>query len=128
MLSKRARGYDEAMPEQKRFRHNLADAFLTSGLSGARTQSLFDDAHAAGAANLRDLGGRPLPAGKKPRSNVARDLTRRLMKGSGWPKPYQAELRVKNPKTDEVYSLISYLFKKTLRSGWGGNDLHQSHP
>ena len=97
MFSKRARGYDEAaVAPAKRFRRNATDLFLDNKLSGSRTQSLLNDAQAAGAGGLRDL------AGSAPSHNSARDLRRKLKKWSKWPKTYRAEIRVKNPKTGEA--------------------------
>ena len=45
MLSKNKRGYDEnAIPQHKRFRQNLADAYLAGQVTAARAASLFTDA------------------------------------------------------------------------------------
>ena len=42
MLSKNMRGYDEnAIPQHKRFRQNLADAYLAGQVTAARAASLF---------------------------------------------------------------------------------------
>ena len=44
-LSKNKRGYDEnAIPQHKRFRQNLADAYLAGQVTAARAASLFTDA------------------------------------------------------------------------------------
>ena len=97
MLSKTARGYDEAdIAPEKRFRRNAAELSLDNKLSGSRTQSLLNDAQDAGARGLGNL------AGSEPSHNSARDLRRKLKKWSKWPKTYTAEIRVKNPKTDEA--------------------------
>jgi hypothetical protein len=97
MFSKRGRGYDdEDVPEEKRFRKNMADCFLTGGLSGQRAQSLFNDAQAAGASDVADLQG-PSKA-----SHASRNLLRRLSRRTKWPKEYVSYIRVKNPKTEEV--------------------------
>ena len=98
MFSKKARGYDAAaVPAAKRLRHNLADAFLGGHLTGQRTQDLYNDAEAAGAANVRDL------AGSKVSKNSARNIVRKLVRRSKWPKAYKASVRLLNPKTDEVH-------------------------
>ena len=56
MLSKNKRGYDEnAIPQHKRFRQNLADAYLAGQVTAARAASLFTDAEAAGATGVEDL-------------------------------------------------------------------------
>ena len=96
MLSKRARGYDEeAVPPEKRLRKNIADLFLSNAMSGERAQSLFNDAAAAGASDMRDLRGRV-------GHNACRNLTTKLRKRKMWPKLYKSEIRVKDPRTDEV--------------------------
>ena len=60
MLSKNSRGYnEEQIPAKKRFRHNLANAYLAGQLTAGRTESLLSDAQAAGASgvdNLSNLG------------------------------------------------------------------------
>ena len=97
MFSKRGRGYDDDdVPEEKRFRRNMADCFLTGGLSGQRAQSLFNDAKAAGTSDVADLQG----SSKTP--NASRNLIRRLSRRTKWPKEYVSYIRVKNPKTEEV--------------------------
>ncbi|CAE7316281.1 Klc, partial [Symbiodinium sp. KB8] len=55
MCSKNSRGYnEEELPEQKRFRANLSDAFLAGQITAARTASLFKDAQASGATGVDD--------------------------------------------------------------------------
>ena len=96
MLTKRGLGYDpESVAPHKRLRLNVADLFLGGGLSGQRTQTIFTDAGLAGAEAVGDLDG---AAGR----NSNRNILRKLKKGNKWPKFYDAEVRVKNPKTDEV--------------------------
>ena len=74
MLSKNKRGYDEtAIPQHKRFRQNLADAYLAGQVTAARAASLFTDAEAAGATGVEDLarlGGK----------DANRSLRRKLLK------------------------------------------------
>ena len=43
------------LPPSKRFRANLADAFLSNQLSRQRTQSIIDDAALAGVEGVGDL-------------------------------------------------------------------------
>ena len=69
MISKRSTGCDlEDVPPAKGSRLGLADLFLSNQISGARAARLFADAHSA--------------------SLTHRDVVRRLLKGSTWPKPY----------------------------------------
>ena len=100
MLSKRAKGYDtSSLPPAKRLRQNLADAFLSNEITGTRAQELFNDAQAAGASNVKDL------AGGTSSKNAARNLKKKLSRYSKWPKPYMAEVRMKDPKTEEARAL-----------------------
>ena len=96
-FSKRGKGYSpDEVPAAKRFRYNLADAFLTGELAGKRAQELFNDAAAASTENISDL------AGSKPSGNSHRNLAKKLMRKSKWPRTYETGIRMKNPKTDEV--------------------------
>ena len=97
MLSKRGKGYDPSqVPAEKRLRLNLGDAFLGNEITGQRAQELYNDAQAAGAANVRDL------ATAATGRNACRNLRSKLLKGSKWPKIYEASIRMKNPKTEEA--------------------------
>ena len=97
MVSKRARGYDEeGVPPQRRLRSNIADLCLNNDISGARARSVFEDAAVAGAVGVSDLA-RSGAGGAQP-GNAHRDLLRRLMRRSGWPKPYFAKIGVYNLK------------------------------
>jgi len=124
MLSKRAKGYDPSqLPPSKRFRKNLADCFLSNEITGARAQELFNDAQAAGTADVKDL------AGGTSKSNAARNLKKKLVRYSKWPKPYIAEVRMKDPKTEEVRALSKNMI--TLNRGYcfrfqGTGLLHRS--
>ena len=92
MLSKNKRGYGEnAIPQHKRFRQNLADAYLAGQVTAARAASLFTDAEAAGATGVEDLarlGGK----------NANRSLRRKLLKQHHWPKLYYSKIPCWNPK------------------------------
>jgi hypothetical protein len=120
MLSKHALGYDvKSLPPAKRLRANLADLATSNLISGQRAQELYNDADAAGAANVRDMTG---SSGK----NARRNILRKLLKGSKWPKSYTAKIRVRNPKTEEVveapmdmllvHEVVDKLFKYNDRS------------
>ena len=102
MFSKRARGYDEShTAASKRFRRNIGDAFLSNQLSAERSQSLINDAHAAGASGINDLTGE-LRGDTGRHRNIARNLLRRFGRKSKWPKPYEANIRMKDRQTDEA--------------------------
>ncbi len=56
MLSKRSLGCDlVALPPRKRCRANVPDFSLSSTVGGARTQSLLQDAHTAGAHEISEV-------------------------------------------------------------------------
>ena len=120
MLSKHSLGYDaKNLPAAKRLRANLADLATSNLISGQRAQDLFNDADAAGAANVRDMKG---SSGQHARRNVLR----KLLKGSKWPKSYTAKIRVRDPKTEAVdevpmdmllvHEVVDQLFKYNDRS------------
>ena len=95
MYSKNSRGYnEEEVPETKRFRANLSDAFLGGQITAARTASLFKDAQASGATGVDDLAS----VGEK---NAARGLRRKMLKGSHWPDSYCADIELHDPKLQE---------------------------
>ena len=101
MFSKRGRPWEaEALPPDRRLRANLADLFVSNDVSAARAQSIFADAEASGARNVADLA----KAGHtgKHKKNLARDLTRKLLKNSQWPRPYNAQVRTWNAKAEKV--------------------------
>ena len=96
MFGKRARPWEDSGPPDQRLRHNVASMFLTNEISSVRTQSVFQDADASGAQHVGDLAkvGRNGRLGK----NLARDLKRKLLKESAWPKPYVVQVRTWNAK------------------------------
>lgn len=97
MLSKHSLPYDpQQVPDAKRFRHNASDLFLTNTVSAKRAASLFADAELAGTEHVADLGKIGARAGSR---NNHRDLLRRLVKKSKWPKLYFAPVRVWNRRT-----------------------------
>eukprot|EP00972_Heterocapsa_arctica_P075928 11197538-Heterocapsa_arctica.AAC.1 len=92
MLSKNGRGYDpNDVPKAKRLKHNLADLFLSGQVSGHRSQTLFEDA-AVKFDNVQGLA--KAGCNGKFANNCARDLSRKLLKDSEWPRPYMASVRV----------------------------------
>ena len=91
MWSKRSLGFEtDRISRARRLRANVADLFLANDISGSRATSIFNDAHAAGAAHVDDLAR--TPAGS---SHAHRDLLRRLSKGVQWPDVYIAEVPVR---------------------------------
>jgi hypothetical protein len=94
MLSKLKRPYDpEALPPTKRLKANLQDVLAGNQLPATRTQELINDMVDAGLPSMAGL--------KKPMgSNVARNLRRAFLKHAQWPKPYWAEIRVRNTRAN----------------------------
>ena len=80
----------------KRLRQNLRDLFVSNDVSGARGQTLFDDAHLAGAAHVRDIASRSSKG--TARGNAARNLKNKF-KSKIWPALYTAQIRQMNKKT-----------------------------
>lgn len=100
MYSKRALPALDELPAAKRFRRNVGDLFLGNQVSGQRTMSLLEDAVAAGTKNIGDLLGNTSSSSainaqeKWKDKNAGRDLKRRLLKKSLWPRSYIFELPV----------------------------------
>ena len=87
MYPKNSRGYnEEEVPETKRFRANLSDAFLAGQITAARTASIFKDAQASGATGVDDLAS-------VREKNAARGLKRKMLKGSC----YYADIELHDP-------------------------------
>ena len=102
------KGYENhnaEMSPSKRLRRHLADLATTNTVSYLEAQSLFQDAVTAGAAHCDDLA---LP--NSTRKNIARDFRTKARKGSPWPKPYYAPIRVWNVKKQEVASKLIPFF------------------
>ena len=83
----------EDVPVKRRFRAEALDLFLAGDISGQRTQKLLNSAKLAGAQHVDDL------AGNEANSNASRDLLRKALKASLWPKPYIASVPAFCPKT-----------------------------
>ena len=85
----------EDVPEKRRFRAEALDLFLAGDISGQRTQRLVNSAKLAGAQHVDDL------ARNEANPNASRDLLRKAMKASLWPKPYIASVPAFCPKTGD---------------------------
>ena len=97
MLSKRPRGDDSAsLPPRQRFRHNLADLFLSNQVSAARATALAADAVAAGASGVSDL------ANIGDAKHRHRNLLRKFMRRSKWPTTYDCLVRLKDLRSGET--------------------------
>ena len=109
MYKKRGRAKDEnPAPPAKRLRQNIADLYLSNDISASRAQELYEDAVAAGTAHVNDLAR--VGQGGRLFKNLARDLKAKLLKGSRWPKPYMAKVRMWDPKrSEEVLSDMAFL-------------------
>ncbi len=95
MLSKHGRAYDPAgLPPTKRLRNNLVDLYACNAVSAKRASELLADAEAAGVRSCSGLVSR-----KGALGNAARNLRRRLMQDSLWPKHYLAMVRCFDPKS-----------------------------
>ena len=86
MDKKRVAAQLEDAPAKRRFRAEALDLFLAGDISGQRTQKLLNSAKLAGAQHVDDL------AGNEANSNASRDLLRKALKASLWPKPYIASV------------------------------------
>jgi hypothetical protein len=86
-----------ALPADKRFRADVADLFLSNDIPAARARRLYQHASMAGAKHVDNLAH---CAGST--KNICRNLTRKLLKKAGWPKPYYAKLPCRSPKTQAL--------------------------
>ena len=96
MFHKRQKIFAEKEPDNKRFRHNVANLFLTNNVSAIRAGELYADAKAAGAGGVDDL----VPAASSGK-NAARDLRTKLLKRSPWFPEYFADIPCYNPKSQK---------------------------
>ena len=102
MFAKKQRYYEYKEKNlERRFRANVAELFLDNQVSGDRAMSLFEDATAAGTKYTKDLCNKSVRT-TSFRKNASRDLLRRLLKSNKWPAPYIAEIRMWDPKTQEI--------------------------
>ena len=97
MLSKHGRQwYDPQQTPTERLQANI-DALASSNLiSAARTESLLEDAQAAGVQGLKRCVGSTLTR------NTARSWKRRKLKHSFWPEHYYFQCRLWDPKTNTI--------------------------
>ena len=77
MFSKMKLDLDGVAPT-KRFRHNVADLYLSNDVSGTRAWRLYDDAKTAGCKNVSDLAKN----GGTGSNHCSRNLLRKLKKHS----------------------------------------------
>ena len=93
------------VPNKRRFRVDALDLFVSGDVSGMRAQRLFHHAALAGSAHVQDLAK---PEGCK---NSHRDLLRKALKSSLWPKPYETEVLGWDVKsgTEKTMRLAYYL-------------------
>ena len=96
MFHKRQKIFAEKEPDNKRFRHNVANLFLTNNVSAIRAGELYADAKAAGAGGVDDL----VPSASSGK-NAARDLRTKLLKRSPWFPEYFADIPCYNPQSQK---------------------------
>ena len=98
MLAKHNIGTDRwSIPPAKRLRMGLENRFASNQLSAIATQQLLVDGAVAGSSRECALVTRKVSSDK----NIARDLTRRLLQNTRWPKPYICGARVWDTKAAE---------------------------
>ena len=84
----------EGAPPKKRLRANLADLFLSNTVSAERASSLFKDGE---IEDLQEVGAKD-SHGK----NLSRDLKKKLLRGSRWPKVYTCRLPLWDKKLQQT--------------------------
>lgn len=97
MFTKRARPNSQEVPEEKRLKHNVENLYLNNDVSAERAHSIFDD-----ALKMKRPEQFTKLASSKVAGNMARDMRRRLLKGSRWPDVYYAKVRTWNPKENKM--------------------------
>ena len=104
MLSKHGQQWrDPELPAAARLQANI-DALASANLvSASRTESLLEDAQAAGVRGLKRCLRKDSSA-KKFSRNTARAWKRRVLKTSHWPKHYYFQGRLWDPKTNTIKS------------------------
>lgn len=100
MLTKRALPDCSGIEPKRRLRQNVVDLFLSNDVSSSRAVDLIQDASAAGAAHFEDL--QRLAGAGALKQNAARDLLRKVLRRSHWPKLYHAEVRAWDLKTQKA--------------------------
>ena len=118
MFSKRSLPKYSDQPKEKRLRTNIEDLYFTNQVSAERASSLLQDAEAAGSAHTGDLHSFKPSAG-----HHKRDLQRKLVRYSNWPKPYFVSVEVWDPKKKAAvhkllpmwlpHELVGYIAKRS---------------
>jgi hypothetical protein len=86
----------DTVPPAKRFKADATELFLSNTLSAERTQDLFNNAYFMDKGSVEEFVKDYKHKGTK---NVARDIRRKMKKGSKWPSQYVVNLTVFDPKT-----------------------------
>jgi hypothetical protein len=81
------------------WRGYVAKTFLSNKLSAYETQVMVAAASNAGASGAEDVAQAGLNG--KHKKNLARDITRSLLKGITFPEPYMAKIPVWDPKAEQ---------------------------
>ena len=111
MFSKQKRAYDPgALPAAQRLKRNYMDLWATNTISAEKAQELIDDAAQCGVRSCRPLQRRQ-PHNK---SNVTRNLVKRLKKNNLWPYEYCAQIRLLDKTGNEKSQTVAFLLPHEL--------------
>ena len=93
--------YLQTVAPSKRFREDVTEMFLSNRIPGDRAMQLLRNSELAGVRNVSHLtkSYRQRPQSTK---NDSRNLRRRLVKHSKWPKPYYVVLDCMDTKTGKA--------------------------
>ena len=95
----------------KRLRQHVHTLFLDNKLSGQETQLLENQIGACHVQGFKEHAGPSVNVSKK----AARDMLRRCLKGTKWPKIYTAEIRIWDAKLQvEKYAKVALLLPHEL--------------
>ena len=95
----------------KRLRQHVHTLFLDNKLSGQETQLLENQIGACHVQGFKEHAGPSVNVSKK----AARDMLRRCLKGTKWPKIYTAEVRIWDAKLQvEKYAKVALLLPHEL--------------
>ena len=86
------------------------DLWATNAISAERAQEMIDDAAECGVSSCRPLRRR------RPhiKSNVARNLVKRLKKNNLWPDEYRAQIRLLDKTGNETWQTVAFLLPHEL--------------
>ena len=121
MWQKRQHNRDEEAPPAKRLKDNIIDLYGSGDVPADRAQELLEDAGALtqslGSGDLQEMRRRGSAGSDK---NVARDLRRKLLKGSHWPPIYVTMIRMwsvaeKRVTLQKVALLLPHELLQTLK-------------